>query len=650
MGLLNTATDVRMGTTQVQRIYRGTNLVWEHEIASAITLTASKTQSNSGDPVTLTATVQGTTNGTIQFREGSTSGTIIDTDSASPWTTVVNPTSDTTYYAEFLGDDPYLPGFSAGVTISVAETTTVALVASPSTINPSGSSTLTATVNGGAVTTGTIRFRSGSSSGPIIATVTDAPWTTTVSPTSDVTYYAEYVGNDQNVGAVSPGALVDYQIPTSISLAVSSSSVNAGQSVTLTATVTGASSGTVRFRKDSPSGTIVATDTSAPWSASVTPTADTTYYAEYVANGDYEGSVSTGKTVQYSVPTSVSLSANPTSVPAGSSVTLTATTSGIPNGHTISFRAGSTSGTVVGSGTVSSGVASASVVPGADTTYYATYAGSGDYLASNSNGVFVDRYIATSVSLSGGGTINNGQSKTLTATVSGASTGTVQFRAGSPTGTVVGTVAVSGGTASLGVSPTSSTTYYASYLANGDYLGSTSGAQTVTVRQLVTKTWSGNSDWSQSYQGDKSQRSTSYLYYGYYSSSWGNQRSLIGFNVPDLSGVVEVTKVRLKFYNVHHYMNSGGDINVALHDYTTKPTTWDSARVDNNEYTVGSAPKPGWVDFNFGATVRNKFKNNGIKGVGLGPGVTTSTNYYGYAANHASSTVPWLQIQYTVWE
>jgi hypothetical protein len=526
--------------------------------------------------------------------------------------------------------------------------TTISLSASATTINYGSGITLTATPTAGVPLNSTVRFRSGSPSGTIVATSTSSPWQVTVNPGASTTYYAEFVENPPWKSSTSGGVAVTVNYPTSISLAASAASINNGEAVTLTATVTGATSGTVYFRSGSASGAIAATASVSGGRAvaTVSPGAATTYYAQYVANGNYLGSTSGGVAVAVYYPTSISLAASTGTINNGQAATLTAYVSGAASG-TVYFWS---NGAIIGSAGVSGGAASIAVAPGVSTSYQAQYVANGYYLASTSNYVTISVYYPTSISLAAStGTINNGQSLTLTAYVGGAPSGTVYFRAGSPSGGVVATAGVAGGAASVGVAPGGSTTYYAEYVANGAYLGSTSNGVGVTVRQLVTKTWSGNASWSQSYDGDSTQRTDagSYLYYGYYSSIHGNQRSLIGFSVPNLSSAVSVTSVRLKFYNRHHYNNSGGNIPIGTHTNGSKPTKFGSASTDLQQN--GSAPKPGWVDMTLNATIRSKFLS-GAKGIALGPGPSTSNSYYGYADNHSSSNKPWLEIKYTIWE
>ena len=87
--------------------------------------TAGNVTINRGATVDLAATVAGTTAGTVEFRAGSTSGTLITSDTASPWNSAnYAPTATTTVYAVYKGSGVYLPSNSVGRTITVKQKAT----------------------------------------------------------------------------------------------------------------------------------------------------------------------------------------------------------------------------------------------------------------------------------------------------------------------------------------------------------------------------------------------------------------------------------------------------------------------------------------------------------------------------------------------
>jgi hypothetical protein len=169
-----------------------------------------------------------------------------------------------------------------------------------------------------------------------------------------------------------------------------------------------------------------------------------------------------------------------------------------------------------------------------------------------------------------------------------------------------------------------------------------------TPVQTYTKTYT--STWTRSYQGDGSLRiSNGDIYQGYYSSTNGNQRSLIGFDDDtiraDLSGAT-ITKVEIRLDNTHFYNNSGGTAVLGTHDYGSAPSTWSGSRVNEsreNETWAKGALKWVTVSNSFGTD----FKSGAATGLALGPGDSTSLTYYGYFVGQNGTNKPQLRITYT---
>jgi hypothetical protein len=169
-----------------------------------------------------------------------------------------------------------------------------------------------------------------------------------------------------------------------------------------------------------------------------------------------------------------------------------------------------------------------------------------------------------------------------------------------------------------------------------------------TPVQTYTKTYT--STWTRSYQGDGSLRiSNGDIYQGQYSSTNGNQRSLIGFDDDtiraDLSGAT-ITKVEIRLDNTHFYNNSGGTAVLGTHDYGSAPSTWSGSRVNEsreNETWAKGALKWVTVSNSFGTD----FKSGAATGLALGPGDSTSLTYYGYFVGQNGTNKPQLRITYT---
>lgn len=175
--------------------------------------------------------------------------------------------------------------------------------------------------------------------------------------------------------------------------------------------------------------------------------------------------------------------------------------------------------------------------------------------------------------------------------------------------------------------------------------GADGGSTPVTQ---YTKTYT--STWTRSYQGDGSLRiSNGDMYQGYYSSTNGNQRSLIGFDDDtiraDLAGAT-IDKVELRLDNTHFYNNSGGTAVIGTHSYGSAPSTWSGGTVNESRETESWAKGAlKWVTLSnsFGTD----FKSGAATGIALGPGDTTSLTYYSYWVGQNGTNKPQLKITYT---
>ena len=160
-------------------------------------------------------------------------------------------------------------------------------------------------------------------------------------------------------------------------------------------------------------------------------------------------------------------------------------------------------------------------------------------------------------------------------------------------------------------------------------------------------TWSGSYNGSGDYMSDYSDR----ISQGYYSSTRGNQRALIGFDYDqiqeDLSGA-SIQQVQLVMTNVHCYQNDGTSLVVGLHTYASRPSTWSDGSVtqDMQRYTGWpyGAIRTMTLDSDFGAALQA----GTAKGIAIGPGPTTSNYYYAYFKSpYSSSGRPYLKVTYS---
>jgi phospholipase C len=346
----------------------------------------------------------------------------------------------------FTGCSNGLPG--------AAPAPTVAIVASPTSINAGGSATLTVTASN--ATKVTVTGTDGSS-----YNLPASGGTQSVKPASTTTYTASASGPG---GSVSATATIDVSsgpvtpAPT-VTIVASPTSINLGGSATLNVAATNATQVTVTGSDGStyklqPTG----------GTQSVTPGATTTYTATAVGSGGKISATATVTVISGPVapaPT-VSIAANPSSINAGSSTTLTVTAT---NATQVTIT-----GTDGSSYQLQPNGGEKTVTPAATTTYTATAIGAGGKVSANTV-VVVDAVPAPTVTITANPrSISSGSSSVLTVSAANANTVTVTGSDGSKYALAPG-----GGTQS--VTPTATTTYTAT---------ATAGAISVTATATVT--------------------------------------------------------------------------------------------------------------------------------------------------------------------
>lgn len=345
--------------------------------ATTAAIASSASSIAAGAKVTLTATLDTAVlttatapGGTVTFFAGSTNlgsatlvagvnGTTGNLQSTASLDTTQMPVGANSVTFTYAGDTNYQGSTSNAVTVTVAAaiTTTTTLVANVSSITVGQSVTLTATVapaSGTTAPTGTVTFFNGTTS---LGTSTlaangstaTASLSTTALPAGAGSLTAQY-GGDAAFGASTSSAITVTvtQLGTTTSLGASLTSILAGDSVTLTATVTPASgasapTGTVTFFNGSASlgtGTLVANGSSA--TATLTTSALTTAgtnstTAQYAGDTTFSGSTSSAVTITVS-NFALDTSLDPITVTRGSSGTTSlAVTGGPAFTSTISF-------------------------------------------------------------------------------------------------------------------------------------------------------------------------------------------------------------------------------------------------------------------------------------------------------------------------
>ena len=349
------------------------------------TLNAVPTTLTVGQTLTLTATVTatlGTPAGTVTFLNGTaTLGTATLNAGGIATLTLTPPQGIYSITAAYPGNSSFAPSSSSPpVTVTVASPTTTALIAAPTTLNVGQTLTLTATVTAavGPIPTGTVTFLNGAAA---LGTATlNAGGVATLTLTPPVGVYsitASYGGVPLDAPSVSsPPILVTVNaIVTATALTAVPTTLNYGQTLTLTATVTAADgatpTGTVTFL--SGSTTLSAMLGTATLNASgVATLVLTPAVGVYSITASYGGSATDAPsvsippiqvTVNFAV-TATTLTAVPTALIAGQTLTLTATamavTGGTPTGTVTFFNGANSLGTAALN---ASGVAALALTP-----------------------------------------------------------------------------------------------------------------------------------------------------------------------------------------------------------------------------------------------------------------------------------------------
>jgi RHS repeat-associated protein len=260
-----------------------------------LTVSSSLNPSNSGQSITLTATISNGPTGRITFYDGSTSigtGTISGTTAAL--TTSLLPVGSNSITASWPGNSSYNAVTSSPITQTVNSNGTSLSVSSSQ--NPSAYGqpvTFTATISSGP--TGTITFYDGSTSiGTGTISGTEAVLTTSNLAVGTNNITASWPGNS-SYGAVTSSAITQTVNKATPTLTVSTSQTPSpsGQSVTLTATISNGLTGTVTFYDGS---SAIGTGTISGTTAALTTTSLTlganSITASWPGNSSFNGVVS----------------------------------------------------------------------------------------------------------------------------------------------------------------------------------------------------------------------------------------------------------------------------------------------------------------------------------------------------------------------
>ena len=482
--------------------------------ATSTSLTSTPNPSVTGQTITLTAKVAPVTpapealNGTVTFRDGATSlGVVTLVNGSASLTISTLAVGSHSLTAAYSGSPDFAPSTSAVVTQTVNKgSTSTSLTSAPNPSTAGQAVTLSSTVRAVApatgVPTGTVTFSDGAT---VLGTATLVNGSASL-PVSTLALGSHslasiYSGSANFLASTSPTVTQTVSARTTTSLASTPNPSVTGQAVTLSATVspvapaTGVPTGTVTFKDGATVlGTAALVNGSASLSATTLAVGAHSLTATYNGAGNFLASTSAAviQTVNQG-NTSTSLASTPNPSNAGQTVTLaakvsaTALATGVPTG-TVTFRDGTT---VLGTATLVNGSASFSISTLAVGSHSLTaaYGGSAAFASSTSavvTHVVVNARAAVATSTRLSSTPNPstfGRAVNLSSTVTSAAgvpAGTVTFR---DSATVLGTVTLVNGNASLSASRLAAGTHLltATYNGSATFASSTSP----TVNQVV---------------------------------------------------------------------------------------------------------------------------------------------------------------------
>jgi hypothetical protein len=190
-------------------------------------------------------------------------------------------------------------------------------------------------------------------------------------------------------------------------------------------------------------------------------------------------------------------------------------------------------------------------------------------------------------------------------------------------------------------------------------LSQTSGVVQAAAKVTTTGTW--YATWGRSFReagGTTLAGDPDDLYQGvpYYSSDYGNSRSLFGFDYAAIQtaltgATVNWIKVIYRVKDAYDY-SPYTTVSVASHNYTTKPTTWAAANVSTGRATFSGQQTGVTYSNTLPLAVASEFKAGTTRGLGFGPGLA-STDFgfmYGMLTSDGLSPSldrPRVQINYT---
>lgn len=166
------------------------------------------------------------------------------------------------------------------------------------------------------------------------------------------------------------------------------------------------------------------------------------------------------------------------------------------------------------------------------------------------------------------------------------------------------------------------------------------------ARSTYTKKW--YAIWSRSYDSSGATRfdDSAYMYQGEYPGGPNNQKSLAGFDYKNIRATLrnaEILSASVTVTNDHARWNKGLTVRLGTHTYTSKPSTFSTASVQESKWSkfVGEGKS---VTADMGTATGRAFRDGAVNGIAIGP--DSDPDNYGYFRGATQSSRPFITITY----
>lgn len=323
---------------------------------SSISLSTNSNSLTPGQSATLSGTLSAGSGQSVKIYQDSSLLATVTTGSNGAFSQSVTPTlGNHSYYASYDGNSSYWSSSSSNVSITVSKiNTTTSLSASSSSVNVGSNLTLSGTISAGSGKS--VKIYNGST---LVTTVTSGTngafsYSSSNFGVGSYTFKAAFDGDGTYNGSNSSNVSVTVnKLTPTLSCSASSSSINIGNDVTISGTLSAGSGQSIKIYNGSTLVDSVTTGTNGAYSKTISglTVGSYTFKATWDGNGTYNSVTSGNASVTVSkLNTTLSCSASSSSINIGSNVTISGNL-GVGSGKTVTIYQDNTSIGTVTTGT-----------------------------------------------------------------------------------------------------------------------------------------------------------------------------------------------------------------------------------------------------------------------------------------------------------